>query len=94
MLFRSTVIIISHSMEDMAEYCEDVIVMNHARVMLSGTVHDVFSDSDLLAQAGLDIPQITQVMRMLAASGLDVDTGVCTKEQATAELIRALKLSF
>lgn len=90
----ATVIIISHSMEDMAEYCEDIIVMNRARVMLSGTVHDVFADSDLLAEAGLDIPQITQIMRLLAAQGLDVDTGVCTKEQATAELIRALKLSF
>lgn len=90
----ATVIIISHSMEDMAEYCEDIIVMNRARVLLAGNVHDVFADSDLLASAGLDIPQITQVMRMLAASGLDVDTGVCTKEQATMELIRALKLSF
>lgn len=90
----ATVIIISHSMEDMAEYCEDIIVMNRARVLLAGNVHDVFADSDLLAKAGLDIPQITQVMRMLATSGLEVDTGVCTKEQATAELIRALKLSF
>ena len=90
----ATVIIISHSMEDMAEYCEDIIVMNRARVLLAGNVHDVFADSDLLASAGLDIPQITQVMRMLAASGLDVDTGVCTKEQATMELVRALKLSF
>ena len=90
----ATVIIISHSMEDMAEYCEDIIVMNRARVLLAGNVHDVFADSDLLASAGLDIPQITQVMRMLAASGLDVDTGVCTKEQATKELVRALKLSF
>ena len=90
----ATVIIISHSMEDMAEYCEDIIVMNRARVLLAGNVHDVFADSDLLASAGLDIPQITQVMRMLAASGLDVDTGVCTKEQATNELVRALKLSF
>ncbi len=88
----ATVIIVSHSMEDMAEYCDDVIVMHHGTVMLTGPKDSVFADSDKLAEAGLDIPQITRVMRLLAQSGLDVDASVCTKDQAVTELIRAYKL--
>ena len=88
----ATVIIVSHSMEDMAEYCDDVIVMHHGTVMLTGPKDSVFADSDKLAEAGLDIPQITRVMRLLSQSGLDVNASVCTKDQAVTELIRAYKL--
>ena len=88
----ATVIIVSHSMEDMAQYCDDVIVMHHGTVMLNGSKDSVFADSDKLAEAGLDIPQITRVMRLLAQSGLDVDASVCTKDQAVEELIKAYKL--
>ncbi len=88
----ATVIIISHSMEDMAEYCDDVIVMHGGKVMLTGPKNSVFADSNQLVKAGLDIPQITRVMRLLKEQGLAVDTSVCTKEQAIAELIRVFKL--
>ena len=88
----ATVIIISHSMEDMAEYCDDVIVMHGGKVMLTGSKDSVFADSDQLVKAGLDIPQITRVMRLLKECGLDIDASVCTKDQAVAELIRAFKL--
>ena len=88
----ASVIIISHSMEDMAEYCDDVIVMHKGKVMLTGPKDSVFADSDKLVAAGLDIPQITRVMRLLKENGLDVDASVCTKDQAVAELIRVFKL--
>lgn len=88
----ASVIFISHSMEDMAEYCDDVIVMHKGKVMLTGSKDSVFADSDKLVAAGLDIPQITRVMRLLKENGLDVDASVCTKDQAVAELIRAFKL--
>ena len=88
----ATVIIISHSMEDMAEYCDDVIVMHRGAVMLAGPKDSVFADSDRLVEAGLDIPQITRVMRLLMEQGLNVDASVCTKDQAVTELIRAFKL--
>lgn len=88
----ATVLIISHSMEDMAEFCDDIIVMHRGTVMLTGPKDEIFADSDRLAQAGLDIPQITRVMRLLAQSGLDVNPAACTKEQALKELIKAYKL--
>lgn len=88
----ATVLIVSHSMEDMAEYCDDIIVMYRGKVLLTGPKHEIFADSDKLIEAGLDIPQITRVMRMLAANGLDINAGVCTKEQALAELTKVFKL--
>ncbi len=87
----ATVLIISHSMEDMAEYCDDIIVMNRGAVMLNGSKDDIFSDSDRLIEAGLDIPQITRVMRILAKNGIEIDASCCTKDKAVAELLRAFK---
>ena len=89
----ATVLIISHSMEDMAEYCDDIIVMNRGRVMLTGAKDEIFADSDMLIKAGLDIPQITRVMRILAENGVAIDPAACTKEQALAQLIAAYKLN-
>lgn len=90
----ATVIIISHSMEDMAEYCDDIIVMHQGKVMLTGPKNDVFADSDKLIEAGLDIPQITRIMRLLSENGLDVNSAACTKEQAMAELVRVFHLKY
>ncbi len=89
----ATVLIVSHSMEDMAEYCDDIIIMHRGKVLLTGTKNDIFSDSHILIEAGLDIPQIARVMHLLANSGLNVNVGACTKEQALAELINAFNLN-
>ena len=88
----ATVLIISHSMEDMAEYCDDIIIMHRGKVMRSGPKDEIFADSQNLIDAGLDIPQIARVMHLLKQSGLDVNTAACTKEHAIQELIAALKL--
>lgn len=88
----ATVIIISHSMEDMAEYCDDIIVMNRGTVILAGPKDAIFADSDRLIEAGLDIPQITRVMRILAQNGIAVNEAACTKEQALNQVLAAYKL--
>ena len=79
-------------MEDMAEYCDDIIVMHRGKVMMAGPKNEIFADSQSLAQAGLDIPQITRVMIELSKNGLDVNTAACTEEQALAELCRVFNL--
>jgi energy-coupling factor transport system ATP-binding protein len=89
----SSVIIVSHSMEDMAEYCDDIIVMHKGKVMLTGAKDEIFAGSQALIDAGLDIPQITRVMRLLAQNGLAVNAAACTKEQALAELVKVFKLN-
>ena len=88
----ATVLIVSHSMEDMAEYCDDIIVMHRGKVMMAGPKNEIFADSQSLSQAGLDIPQITRVMIELSKNRLDVNTAACTEEQALAELCKVFNL--
>ncbi len=74
----ATVIIVSHSMEDMAAYCDDLIVMANARVFLSGTRDEVFCHAKELASVGLDVPQITRLMMILKERGVAVPDGIFT----------------
>ena len=85
----STVLIVSHSMEDMARYCDDMIVMADSRVVMHGSCREVFSQVDDLSEIGLDIPQITQLMQLLKKRGLDIPKDVYTVEDAVS-LLRAL----
>ena len=86
-----TVVIVSHSMEDMAKYCDDLIVMSEGKVLLSGKCEDVFSHSDKLFEAGLDIPQATKLLIALKARGFDVDCGAYTVEDALEQIKRMYK---
>ncbi len=85
----STVLIVSHSMEDMARYCDEIIVMKDARVCMQGTRGEIFSHIDELANSGLDIPQITQMMSLLRQNGLPVSDTVYTVEDAVREVAKA-----
>ena len=82
----STVLIVSHSMEDMARYCDDVIVMSGAKVLLQGERAEVFAHVDELAKTGLDVPQITHLMKLLRERGVDVPKNVYTVDEAVAAL--------
>ena len=81
-----TVVIVSHSMEDMAKYCDDLIVMSEGRVLLSGKCEEVFSHSDKLFEVGLDIPQATKLLIALKKKGFDVDCGAYTVEDALEQI--------
>ncbi len=78
----ATVIIVSHSMEDMARYCDDIVVMSEGRVMMQGNRDTVFADADKLGEAGLDIPQITKLMIALKNRGVQIDRGIYTPDAA------------
>lgn len=84
----NTVIIVSHSMEDMAKYCDDLVVMSNGRIILTGSCEEIFSSSELLESAGLDIPQISKLMLELRSMGVDVDTGIYTVDKAFDELLK------
>lgn len=85
---RTTIILVTHSMEDAAKMASRIIVMSEAAVLLDGTPKEIFSHSDLLLQSGLDVPQITAVFLELKRRGLPVDTSVYTVEQAKEQLLR------
>ena len=73
-----TVIIVSHSMEDMAQYCDDVVVMAHANVLMAGDRDHIFSRADELEAVGLDIPQVTRLCQLLRRGGMPVPAGLYT----------------
>ena len=85
-----TIILVSHSMEDIAKYVERIIVMNGGKVAFDGVPKEVFSHYRELEQIGLAAPQITYIMHELKERGLDVDTGATTVEEAKESILKAL----
>ena len=88
---NATVIMVSHSMEEIAYNVDRLIVMNDGAVAMTGTPKEVFSRAAELTAIGLDVPEITQVLLRLKELGLDVDTSVFTVEQAKRVLLPLLK---
>ena len=86
-----TVILVSHSMEDVAEYVERIIVMNDGAVALDGTQHEIFSQAEQLEGMGLDVPEITKLFIRLKKEGCDVPTDVFTPEEAFACLTGTMR---
>ncbi len=87
----STVVIVSHSMEDMARFCDSLVVMANGKIVLDGEPSYIFSQSELLSGIGLDIPQITKLMLLLRSKGISVDCGHYTVDSAYNELLNLLK---
>ena len=84
-----TVILVSHSMEDVAKYADRIIAMNSGKVAFDGTPKEVFRHYKELERMGLSAPQITYVMQAMKELELDVDTDVSTVEEAKEEILKA-----
>ena len=82
---NATIMMVSHSMEDVARLTERLLVMNGSRLAMDGTPADVFTHAEELVAMGLNIPQVTQVFLHLREMGLDVEN-VYTIDQAVAQL--------
>ena len=85
--YNMTVIIVSHSMEDVANIAEKVIVMNHGKVALEGTPAEVFKEVDKLESIGLAVPQVTYLIRNLRAKGFDISDSIFTIEEAKRAIL-------
>ena len=86
----AAVIIVSHSMDDMAKYCEDIVVLSKSEVVMKGKRNEVFSRGDELEAIGLGVPQMTGLMRLLREQGMDVPADIYTVDDAEAALCRLL----
>lgn len=86
-----TVILVSHSMEDVARYVERIIVMNRGEKMLDGTPAEVFRHYKELEQVGLAAPQVTYVMHDLKDRGFPVSPDATTIEEAADEIMRSFQ---
>lgn len=87
----STVLLVSHSMEDVAKLATKVLVMNNSHAVMYGGVSEVYSRGKELSEMGLNVPQITKVFMGLKAKGFNVNDGIYTIEQGLKEIIRLKK---
>lgn len=85
-----TVVLVSHSMEDVARLVERIIVMEKGRVALDGTPTEVFRQAEQLKSMGLGVPQVTDLMRELQRRGMEVDSDIFRVEDAEREIMRVL----
>ena len=86
----TTVLLVTHSMEDVARVADRVLVMAQGRVAMLDTVEAVFSRAEELERIGLTVPAVTKTLLLLQRAGVTVDTAAYTVEQATAQLISLL----
>jgi len=84
-----TVIIVSHSMDDLAEHAQRILVMNDGKLIMDGVPHEVFRHRQELEEIGLAVPQATAVLSDLRKMGLNVRDDIITPEEAVNEILKA-----
>ena len=87
---NATIIIVSHSMEEMARTVDRIVVVNDGRIPFSGAPREVFAHGDELEAMGLGVPAMTRVFHRLRAMGVDIDPSVYTTEQARDAILARL----
>ena len=88
--YNMTIILVSHSMEDVGKLAEKIIVMNDGHIELQGKPKEVFREIDTLERIGLAVPQVTYLMRALKRNGFNVSEDIFTVEKAKSELLNIL----
>jgi energy-coupling factor transport system ATP-binding protein len=88
--YKMTIILVSHSMEDVAKVANRVIVMHKGKIILDGTPESVFKEIELLENVGLAAPQVTYLARKLKEKGFNISNNIFTIDQAKRELLKLL----
>lgn len=88
-----TIILVSHSMEEIARLVNRIVVLEHGEILMDGKPKEIFSRHEELRQIGLDVPQITELMIKLREKGMDIPTDVLTVEEAEMVLKEYLRRS-
>ena len=86
-----TIILVSHSMDDVAEYVDRILVMNKGKVMYDDEPREVFSHAAELEAIGLAAPQVTYIMHELKKNGYDVNTDAISVEEARDEILKCFR---
>lgn len=88
----TTVILISHSMEDLAQNAERIILLNHGEKSNDAPTREIFSDSDVLRTCGLELPEITQIIKLLNTGGMNIPENIFSAEQAAQAIYRFMEV--
>ena len=88
---HKTIILVSHSMDEIAQNVDRILVLKGAHILMSGAPNEVFARAEELISAGLDVPQVTRVARALRERGLDIDPAVYTVEALKQQLLALRK---
>ena len=88
---KMTIILVSHSMDDVAEYADRILVINDGKLAIDATPREVFNHKEELENFGLSLPQVTKAMVRLKESGIPVNTDAITVDEALNEILRVLK---
>lgn len=88
--YKMTIVLVSHSMEDVGKLAERIVVMNKGKIELLGRPADIFKEVETLERIGLAVPQVTYLMIALKERGFDVSDEIFTVEQGSKELLRVL----
>lgn len=86
-----SIVLVSHSMEDVAAFCNKVLVMNKGEKVMCGSVREVFADSETLLSIGLDIPQVTRLIARLNKAGCGFDKNILTVREAADAIYNRIK---
>ncbi len=86
-----TIVMVSHSMDDVARYATRILVMNHGTLALEGDPRQVFSHQEELSAMGLDVPEVTKLCTALRQRGFDLPDGICRLPEMEQALLRLLK---
>lgn len=89
--YNMTIILVSHSMEDVAKLSSRIIVMQNGKVILDGEPKEVFKQVDLLENVGLAVPQVTYLIRELRKKGFDISDEIYTIDEAKRQLLKILR---
>ena len=84
-----TVILVSHSMDDVARFADRLLVLNDSQLYMQGTSQEIFARAEEMRALGLDIPVVTAILKRLAQEGWDIDTSIVDLDPARAEITRA-----
>ena len=84
---NKTIVLVSHSMDEIAQNVDRILVLKNAHVLMSGTPAEVFTRGEELLAAGLDVPQVTRVAMRLKEKGLPIDPAVYTVQALEQELL-------
>ena len=86
-----TIVMVSHSMDDVGRYCDRLYVLNHGRIAFEGAPRDVFAHGDELRKIGLDVPECETLAERLRDAGVAIDMGAFTPEAMCAQILKLWK---